>query len=268
MGENPFEFSGRVALVTGCGSAEGIGFASARLLARLGARVAITSTTADRIEARQAELRAESTDVFARVADLTDRNQVFELVAAVQGSLGPIDVLVNAAGLVQTGVEPVSARFGELSPEDFDRELDITLKTAFHTTQAVLPSMLDRRYGRIVMVSSVTGPLVTAPGSAAYATAKAAMDGMMRTIALEYGRSGITANSVAPGWIATASLTPDEAEAGRHTPVGRPGTADEVASLIAYLVSEPAGYVTGQSLVIDGGNVIQEPHGIDLYRPT
>jgi 3-oxoacyl-[acyl-carrier protein] reductase len=94
------------------------------------------------------------------------------------------------------------------------------------------------------------------------------MDGMMRTIALEYGRSGITANSVAPGWIATASLTPDETEAGRHTPVGRPGTADEVASLIAYLVSEPAGYVTGQSLVIDGGNVIQEPHGIDLYRPT
>jgi 3-oxoacyl-[acyl-carrier protein] reductase len=264
--ENPFDFSGRAALVTGCGSAEGIGFAAARLLARLGARVAITSTTADRIEAREAELRAEAADVVARVADLADRDQVFELVAAARAALGSIDVLVNAAGMVQTGVAPVSARFGDLTTEALERELNITLKTAFHTTQAVLPGMVERRYGRIVMVSSVTGPLVTAPGSTAYATAKAAMDGMMRTIALEYGRSGITANSVAPGWIATASSLPAELEAGRHTPVGRPGTADEVASLIGYLASEPAGYLTGQSVVVDGGNVIQEPHGIDLYE--
>jgi 3-oxoacyl-[acyl-carrier protein] reductase len=268
MAEHPFDFSGRVALVTGCGSAEGIGFASARLLARLGARVAITSTTSDRIGAREAELRAEGADVFARAADLTDRTQALELVAAAQQARAPIDVLVNAAGMAQTGVETVSASFGDLSPAELERELEITLKTAFHTTQAVLPAMVERRYGRIVMVSSVTGPLVTAPGSAAYATAKAALDGMMRTIALEYGRSGITANSVAPGWIATASSLPDELEAGRHTPVGRPGTPDEVASLIAYVASAAAAYVTGQSLVVDGGNVIQEPHGIDLYGQT
>ncbi|HEX6490544.1 MAG TPA: SDR family NAD(P)-dependent oxidoreductase [Gaiellaceae bacterium] len=265
MAGNPFDLTGRVALVTGCGSAQGIGFAAARLLSGLGAGVAITSTTAERIEARAAELRADGGEVSAHVADLADRSQAFDFVAAAAEAQGPADILVNAAGMVQTGREPISAPFGELADEALQRELEITLKTAFHVTQAALPAMAEQRYGRVVMVSSVTGPLVTAPGSSAYATAKAGLDGMMRTIALEYGRLGVTANSVAPGWIATASSTPAELEAGRHTPVGRPGTAAEVAGLIAYLASESASYLTGQSLVVDGGNVIQEPHGLDLY---
>jgi 3-oxoacyl-[acyl-carrier protein] reductase len=256
-----FSLDSRHALVTGCGSERGIGFASARTLARLGASVSITSTTA-RIDERAAEL---GSDAFAAVADLTDPAQASALAAAARAAHGPVDILVNAAGMAQTGTDAASAPFAELPLDGLDHQLDITLKTAFHMTHAVLPEMTARRYGRIVMVSSVTGPLVTAPGSAAYAAAKGALDGLMRTIAIETARAGVTVNSVAPGWIETASSEPDELVAGRHTPVGRSGTADEVAAAVAFLCTGEASYITGQALVVDGGNTIQEPHGVDLY---
>ena len=261
---SPLRLDNRSALVTGCGSEAGIGYACAELLARLGARVTITSTT-ERIGERAAELRAGGATVHPHVADLTDRAQARDLVAAAEAEHGPLDVLVNNAGLAQIGVELENAHFAELPAETFRHDLELNLLTAFHVTPAPLPGMQARGYGRIVMVSSVTGPLVTTPGSTGYSTAKAAMDGMMRALAHDTARSGVTANSVQPGWISTASSTERELIAGRSTPVGRMGRASEVAAAVAFLACEEASYITGQTLVVDGGNIIQEAHGVDVY---
>jgi 3-oxoacyl-[acyl-carrier protein] reductase len=251
---------GQVAVVTGAGSREGIGFAIARRLHSAGLHVAITSTT-DRIHDRARELDPSGKAVSALVADLTDEAAVRDLVESVLRQHGRIDVLVNNAGLGQTGKPLEDRSLQESSYADWQRQIAITLNTAFLMTRAALPGMVSRKYGRIVNVSSVTGPLVSSRGSSAYSAAKAGMDGMMRAVALETAADGITINAVAPGWIATGSSSESERVAALHTPIGRAGTADEVAAAVVFLASPDASYITGQSLVIDGGNILQEAKG-------
>jgi 3-oxoacyl-[acyl-carrier protein] reductase len=254
-------FDGRIALITGAGSPTGIGFSTARLFGREGARVAIASTT-ERIHERVAELAADGIAASGHVGNLTRDGVADRIVAEALAAHGRLDILVNSAGMTAVGEPETDLALVDTSEAEWDRVIALNLRTAFSTTRAALAALLEASPGaRIVYVSSVTGPLVSNPRSSGYAAAKAGLTGLARSLAVELGRQGITVNCVLPGWIASGSHLPEEAIAGANTPIGRSGSVDEVAEAIAFLASPGASYITGQTLVVDGGNVVQEYKG-------
>jgi NAD(P)-dependent dehydrogenase (short-subunit alcohol dehydrogenase family) len=241
-----FNLSGRVALVTGAGQGMGVGVA--RALARQGARVAVNDLYPERAQAAVAQLAGEGLQVLAAPGDVTDPVVRQALVAQVQIELGSVDILVNNAG-VPPGMPTSLRQFKDLVDEDFERQLDLNLRAILGLTRLVVGGMCERRFGRIVIISSESWRVGLNYGLSNYAAAKAAALGFMRQLAHEVGRQGVTANAVSLGTMNNFGYE------DRGSAVGRTGTPDDVGAAVAYLASAEAAWMTGQVLPLNGGAI-------------
>jgi len=240
-----FDLTGRKALVTG--ATGGLGGAIARTLHVQGASVAISGTRIEALEALAAELGER---VFVAPCNLSDKDSVEALVPAAEEKLGGLDILVNNAGITRDNL------FMRLKDEDWDSVLAVNLTAAFRLSRAAVKSMMRKRYGRIVSIGSVVGTTGN-PGQGNYAAAKAGLIGMSKALAAEVASRNITVNVVAPGFIEspmTDALNDKQRESIlADVPMGRLGAGKDIAAAVAFLASEEGGYVTGQTLHVNGG---------------
>ncbi len=240
-----FDLTGKHALVTGASG--GLGGAIARALHGQGASVALSGTRRDALEALAGELGARA---VVTPCDLADSASVEALIPAAERALGGLDILVNNAGVTRDNL------FVRMKDAEWDAVIAINLTAAFRLSRACLKGMMKRRYGRIIGIASVVG-VTGNPGQGNYAAAKAGMIGMSKSLAAEVASRGITVNCVAPGFI-ESPMTQAMNERQREgvlasVPMGRLGAATDIGSVVAFLASQEASYVTGQTLHINGG---------------
>ena len=254
----------RTALITGAGSANGIGFHTARLLAHDGYRLLLAGHS-ERVNERAAELRASGHDAQSFSGDLTDSDTMSQLASWVSEHTTTLHALVINHGMTSV-VAPMdstgeSGSIDDTSVEMFELSLSRNLSSSYGVIQTLLPRLRVSGSGRIVAVSSVTGGTMAMRHEVSYAASKAGLEGLVRALALDEAEHGITVNAVAPGWIATNSQTDHEVSQGVKTPIKRSGTPEEVAAVICFHAGESASYITGQVIVVDGGNSVAEERG-------
>jgi 3-oxoacyl-[acyl-carrier protein] reductase len=242
------DLGGKVAVVTG--GSRGIGRAIAATLARAGAKVALLARNADQARAAASEIGPET---LGLQADVADAKQVDAVMEQVEGTLGAVDILVNNAGLTRDGL------LARMSEADWDMVLNVNLRGAFNTVKRVTRSMMKRRSGRVINITSVVG-VAGNKGQANYAASKAGLIGFTKSVAKELASRNVLVNAIAPGFIDT-EMTQALSEEQRQAllgqiPLGRLGNVDDVANAVLFLSSDWASYITGQVLIIDGGMVM------------
>ncbi len=250
---NPFSLQGRVALVTG--SSRGLGAAMALGLAQAGAHVVLNGRNRELLQARQQEISAAGGLASIAVFDVCQRAEADAAIEAIESQLGHLDILINNA------VSSASADFLDTSDDDWRRTFDSALDACFRLSRKAATSMVARGWGRIVMMSSVNAR-VSRGTNTAYIAAKAALEGLTRGMAVELAVKGVTVNAIAPGYMATDINTAFRADPARYewirkrTPMQRWGTPQDLAGAAVFLSSDASAFITGQTLVADGGMTI------------